>query len=449
MAGSILASGTSTQHLFINFIFGLLFGSVVTYIGLKFSNSSVVDELYVRVLERENPFLTLIADPHGDTHAEVNDGNKVSLQESQRFSAHKDALMLGEDALGDWMSRRIRILCWIMTNPGNLDKKAIHVKATWAKRCNIVLFISSQNTDFPTIAVVDHEGREYLWQKTRGAFDHIYKHYLDKADWFLKADDDTYVIVENMRKLVSLYDPEKPIYFGRKFKPYVKQGYMSGGAGYVLSRKAVELLVEKGFKDTKLCKSATHVGGAEDVEIGRCLMNVGVEAGDSRDDIYETFHPFVMQQMVVPNILPRKFWYFSYNFYPVKEGPECCSDYSISFHYVPPNMMYQLEFMVYHMRPFGVGYYMCPAEIRTIIGLPEAQPPAEPASPIEGEKIKFVEKKEPEKKPEEKPESGKEQESEKKKESKKSKESEKKEEAKEETKVVVDIKAQDKEAVNG
>ena len=149
----------------------------------------------------------------------------------------------------------MRVLCWVMTSPANLASKARHVKATWGRRCNILLFMSSEDdSTLPAIGLPVPEGRDFLWGKTKEAFKYIHQHYLDKADWFLKADDDTYVIVENLRRLLKDHDSQKPIYFGRRFKPYIPQGYMSGGAGYVLSKEAVRRFVKEGLTNPSKCR---------------------------------------------------------------------------------------------------------------------------------------------------------------------------------------------------
>ena len=85
--------------------------------------------------------------------------------------------------------------------------------------------INIVNTDpsLPSIDLKVPEGRNNLWGKTKAAFKYIHEHHLDDADWFLKSDDDTFVVVENLRYLLQPYNGSDPIYFGCKFKPYVKQ----------------------------------------------------------------------------------------------------------------------------------------------------------------------------------------------------------------------------------
>uniref|UniRef100_A0A170WG71 Glycoprotein-n-acetylgalactosamine 3-beta-galactosyltransferase 1-like protein isoform x1 n=1 Tax=Triatoma infestans TaxID=30076 RepID=A0A170WG71_TRIIF len=55
----------------------------------------------------------------------------------------------------------------------------------------------------PTVALPVKEGRDNLWAKTKEAFKYAYLNYFDQADWFMKADDDTYVIVENTKIYVG------------------------------------------------------------------------------------------------------------------------------------------------------------------------------------------------------------------------------------------------------
>lgn len=123
--------------------------------------------------------------------------------------------------------------------------------------------------------------------------------------------------MENLRHVLSEHNSSEPVYMGCQFKPYVKQGYMSGGAGYVLSRAAVRAFVEEALP-RKTCRQDGK--GAEDVEIGKCLEQVGVRVIDSRDKHgRHRFFPLPPAYFLVPRSLPDDNWFWRYIYYPVKD----------------------------------------------------------------------------------------------------------------------------------
>ena len=108
-------------------------------------------------------------------------------------------------ALAGELRQQVRVLCWVMTSPQTVSSKAQHVKATWGSRCNVLLFMSSEpDSRLPAVGLSVPEGHDNLWGKTRAAFAYIHRHHRDDADWFLKADDDSYLIIENLRLLLRV-----------------------------------------------------------------------------------------------------------------------------------------------------------------------------------------------------------------------------------------------------
>jgi hypothetical protein len=165
-----------------------------------------------------------------------------------------------------------RILCGVYTHEPSHGNIA-DIVDTWGWRCD-GFFAGSTKTDRTIGAVhLPHQGDEFygnMWQKTRSMVAFMYDYYLDDFDYFLLCGDDTFVILENLRNYLLLLESEtggrhaQPLYMGMAFSLWGVH-YNTGGPGYVLSRSALERLVEDGldyfYTDTTISGEDAVMGG--------------------------------------------------------------------------------------------------------------------------------------------------------------------------------------------
>jgi glycoprotein-N-acetylgalactosamine 3-beta-galactosyltransferase len=115
----------------------------------------------------------------------------------------------------------VRIYCFISTTPKYFETRARAVNSTWAPRCDGYSFISeySNNTKGLPIAPIANitPGYGHLTQKSTLAFHYVYKHFLNDYEWFVKADDDTYLFIENLKLFLKDKNSSDPVTFGYNF----------------------------------------------------------------------------------------------------------------------------------------------------------------------------------------------------------------------------------------
>jgi len=221
---------------------------------------------------------------------------------------------------------------------------------------------------------VPHEGpEEYnnIWQKTRANWRYVYEYYRDEFDYFHFGGDDLFVLVPNLKAYLASgpikarNDRGEPLYLGRRFD---NQGnktnlFNFGGSGYTFNRKSLALLYDS--FDEPFCRP--HLRAPfEDVMVAECFRNgpAHLLPTDTRDKTgAERFHPFTPGQHLTWRP-PRKRkangqsvdWYENYNApWGVGLGVDCCSEHSVSFHYVKPNLMPHVSALLFDCREGGAG----------------------------------------------------------------------------------------------
>ena len=243
-----------------------------------------------------------------------------------------------------------RIFCLISTTKPRHGERAIPVLKTWAKRCDGVLFASDFKDQYlPSEAFYNKTGREYVSFKIFTAWKYVYYRYIknDQASqdfqWFIKADDDTFVVVENLRKVLSKMDHTKPHYMGRplsKNKTIYHKRYGSGSIE-ILSAQALKMLVTKSMPNQDLCPLPQFKAN-EDAFLGFCLNSVGITLQNGRD--HNNRERFLIYEI----------WKLALNV-TLEDGANNFALDAISFHYMEAGKMLAMEFLVHHLKPLGIS----------------------------------------------------------------------------------------------
>lgn len=88
----------------------------------------------------------------------------IGLIEGKGGESFKPKNINSTNSLATNLFAEVRLLCWIMTTPENHKTKAIHVENTWGRKCNKLLFMSTQlDVELGTVALPVKEGRNTLF----------------------------------------------------------------------------------------------------------------------------------------------------------------------------------------------------------------------------------------------------------------------------------------------
>jgi glycoprotein-N-acetylgalactosamine 3-beta-galactosyltransferase len=279
-----------------------------------------------------------------------------------------------------------KILCFLMTHSENHATRVAAVRKTWGKRCD-KLVIASNSSD-PTIEAIHMKSEATytgLWEKLNETMNYLWEQYRqDDYEWIYKADDDTYLIAENLRQFLSspavqnksnhnlplvygrLYSSpryrnleKRKVYFGnplnadfgRRFYTKVDRNapviYNYGGSGYAMNWRYVEK-----FRQAMRGPDTLHGTPPEDQGHGVVMAFHGIMPQYTRDDLgRERFHPEAPKFMYDMSEEMAKNWKDNHKATGgLSTGPDCCSEKSIAFHHLTPMEMMILDDTFYSCR---------------------------------------------------------------------------------------------------
>uniref|UniRef100_A0A914QTU1 N-acetylgalactosaminide beta-1,3-galactosyltransferase n=1 Tax=Panagrolaimus davidi TaxID=227884 RepID=A0A914QTU1_9BILA len=208
------------------------------------------------------------------------------------------------------------------------------LEQTWLPNCDAHHYYSNSAEGMEKLPV--HELFNFLpisyWKlfwKSRLALYYTYTNVSQDFDWYLKSDDDSYFIIDRLKSYLKTFNPNIPHLIGYRLIRNYPNGYVSGGAGYILSREALRLFATEAFENSTICKYHPW----EDLGISKCLNNLGIPTKDTRTkSLKQRFMPFSTDEHFYSKV-PKE-WIFDDMQYT---GFDIFHKELISFHHLKPS----------------------------------------------------------------------------------------------------------------
>lgn len=175
------------------------------------------------------------------------------------------------------------ILIGVITAKNLLETRAKSTYATWGKQVTgQIIFFSRSNfwgktSDLPVVNLPGTDDAYPPQKKSFKMLKYMYENYLDKYEWFMRADDDVYIKPDKLEAFLRRLNSSIALFIGQpgfgtknefgRLSLKEHESFCMGGPGMVISRETLRRIgpyIEECYKSLTF---SFH----EDVEIGRCI----------------------------------------------------------------------------------------------------------------------------------------------------------------------------------
>jgi|688.fasta_scaffold35107_6 hypothetical protein len=153
----------------------------------------------------------------------------------------------------------------------------INTRVKWQ---NETFFKNVNDTDIYFLSCKNHENKNIYGWNTADNYESCPTKYVQflknmtlQYDWYCFIDDDTFININNLHNLLESYDCNEKLYIGRLCMNYSPPFYMSGGAGFILSKSLYFSLItyirDRDTNDNDLLQSIYG-----DLSVGLWIKNI-------------------------------------------------------------------------------------------------------------------------------------------------------------------------------